>query len=777
MQYTLEYQPGRRRTRTFSPTADQAKVSIVTAYYNAGQYFEQTFNSVMNQTFPWFEWIIVDDGSTNQDDLDILEKFASKDGRIRVIHQKNRGLAGARNTGIQAVNTAYFVPLDADDLIAPQYLECTYWALQRHPEAAWAYTDCCGFQGQEYEWKHPWDANIMKTENLLVATALIRKKDAMDIGCYKVEKWSYNEDWRFWLDMLAQHKKPVHINTILFWYRRLPSGMLSSIKVNSERTAFTKQIIEHAAQYADGTVQAIEYPRTEASEAYTAPIYHQWTECCNPDMAGTKTLWLIPWMELGGADKFNLDAISALTKKGYQCSIITTMPGINAWRQSFEQYTDEIYCLPDFEDASGYLDFVSYFIQTRGVQVLMVSNSYDGYYMIPWLRAHFPNLVIVDYVHMEEWYWRGGGYARLSGALGDIIEKTWVCNSATRDVIRNDFDRSAPETVQCLYIGVDHHHFEKHNEKAGYLHKQLGISPERPIVLFPCRIHPQKRPFLMIEIARAVHETMPQVAFAVVGDGPQLEELKETIAAKGLSDTIYCLGRCNDMRACYRDSNLTLICSLKEGLALTAYESCAMGVPVVSSDVGGQRDLIDGAVGAIIPLYQQETAENLDSRSFPEEEVREYAQQLVRILSNETLQDQMGKAARQRIEEGYSLEKMAEKLDAELVYLLTSQDALQKRLASGEKMQALSHFAADYYTVYHLWQQNVHRFEKKCQEAEEVWASREWFRTLANEGANEELHQIKSSRAWKLIERYRQYTSSSALGKCFHKIAQKVLPR
>ena len=105
MQYTLEYQPGRRRTRTFSPAADQAKVSIVTAYYNAGQYFEQTFNSVMNQTFPWFEWIIVDDGSTNQDDLDILEKYASKDGRIRVIHQNNAGPSAARNTGIKASNT------------------------------------------------------------------------------------------------------------------------------------------------------------------------------------------------------------------------------------------------------------------------------------------------------------------------------------------------------------------------------------------------------------------------------------------------------------------------------------------------------------------------------------------------------------------------------------------------------------------------------------------------------------------------------------------------
>lgn len=775
MEFSFEFQPGQQRIRTFSPPIEEAKVSIITAYYNAGEYFEQTFNSVMNQTFPWFEWIIVDDGSTKKEDLETLEKFASMDGRIKVIHQKNAGLAGARNTAIRATSTDYFVPLDADDLIAPQYLEYLYWALEQHKDAAWAYSDCCGFQGQEYEWKHKWSAERMKTENLLVATAMIRKRDALDIGCYKVEKWSYNEDWRFWLEMLAQHKKPIHIATVLFWYRRMPTGMLSSIQENPERTAFTKQVIETAAQQADGAVQAIEYPRFENEECYVSPKYQRWEQCSNPDISGTKMLWLIPWMELGGADKYNLDAIAGLTRKGYQCSIITTMPGRNEWKQKFEKYTDEIFCLPDFTDESSYLSFISYYIQTRNIQVLLVSNSYDGYHMIPWIRAHFPELVIVDYVHMEEWYWRGGGFARLSGAMGDIVEKTWVCNSSTREVIRTDFDRTDPETVQCLYIGVDHHQFSKYNEKEGFLHEKLGIAAERPVVLFPCRIHPQKRPFLMLEIAKAVHATMPQVAFAVVGDGPQLDELKETITAMGLDGVVYCLGRCNDMRACYRDSKVTLICSLKEGLALTAYESCAMGVPVVSSDVGGQRDLIDATVGAIIPLYQQENAENLDSRTFPEEEVQVYVKHLIRILSNESLQEEMRKAARQKIEEGFSLEKMVENLDAELVHLLTDTEAREKRKEVSEAMQKMQHFAADYYTVYHLWQQNIHRFERKSQEAEEVWAAKEWFRAMVDENALAELNMIKNSSAWKLIERCREFESTSKIGHLAGKLARKMV--
>ena len=54
-------------------------VSIITPYYNAGKYFEQTFNCVMNQTFPWFEWIIVDDGSADAESVSVLAHFAAKD--------------------------------------------------------------------------------------------------------------------------------------------------------------------------------------------------------------------------------------------------------------------------------------------------------------------------------------------------------------------------------------------------------------------------------------------------------------------------------------------------------------------------------------------------------------------------------------------------------------------------------------------------------------------------------------------------------------------------
>lgn len=749
--------PGKERIRFYSPLPEQALVSVVTPYYNAGKYFEQTFNSVMNQTFPWFEWIIVNDGSTNEADVELLKSFAQKDGRIRVVHQKNGGLSCARNTGFANARTELIVPLDADDLIAPQFLECLYWGLFYNPDAAWSYCDSYGFQNQEYIWHHPFNAEQMKKENMLVATAMIRKEAFEEIGGYKVEKWPYNEDWRFWLEMLAAHKRPVHIDTELFWYRRMDTSMLASIKQDPERVRFSEQIIREAASKVDEAVLAVEYPVKKSVHSFYKPIFSECKQFSKPDKKGVRILWMIPWMVMGGADKFNLNAISGLTDRGYENYILTTLSSENEWRQKFEDYTDEIFCMADFLDPVHYIEFVSYYIQSRQIDVLMLTNSYDGYYMIPWIRQHFPELTIVDYVHMEEWYWRAGGHARPSGAMNGLIDRTYVCNSATQQVMIEQFG-CKPDSVKCLYIGVDSDYFRREKEKAGYLHNLLNLLDTRPIVLMPCRVHEQKRPFMLLDIADGVRKIMPEVAFVVVGDGPQLEELKHEVKRRELSQNVFCIGSSDDMRACYRDSSLTLICSLKEGLSLTAYESCAMEIPVVSSDVGGQHDLIDSTVGALIPLGQNEEFD-LNNRNFSREEVKQYVDCIVKILSNPDMAKQMGKNARCKIERTFSIVKMIEKLDCELQKLCKDTECKNKRNALSRTMQMMPGYAAEYYTLYCQW-------EKTERESEEIWQSRCWFQS--------QLGKVYNKNGSKLAYVYKHLIEIPLIGSLIQKTAQWI---
>ena len=81
--------PGRERKANGNFEEREPIVSIITPYYNTNKYIDTTVNSVLNQTFPYFEWIIVDDGSTNQEDISKLEKIKELDKRIKVYHKEN----------------------------------------------------------------------------------------------------------------------------------------------------------------------------------------------------------------------------------------------------------------------------------------------------------------------------------------------------------------------------------------------------------------------------------------------------------------------------------------------------------------------------------------------------------------------------------------------------------------------------------------------------------------------------------------------------------------
>ena len=687
MKFDYTKEPGRKLLDRELDHSGEPLVSIITPYYNAGKYFEQTYNSVMNQTFPWFEWVIVDDGSTDSSSLEVLEDISKRDERIRVFHKENGGISTARNRAIRESRSEIVIPLDADDLIEPTYVETLYWALYYNPDCSWAYTNCIGFQNLEYTWDKPFDPALLRTYNFLTYSAGIRKKDALEIKGYDEVTKHYFEDWRFWLKMLTAHKKPVKAGNYGFWYRRLDTGVLSQVNKDPEVKKLADRLISEVAKTADIDVKAKEYPAHGKPGKYIRPSASDFDRRTFRKHEKTNVLMLIPWMEMGGADKFNLDVCAGIDKDRFELGIITTQQGDNSWQQSFAEHVTDIFNLPEFLDEENWPEFISYYIRSREVDVVFLSNSYYGYYLVPWLRKEFPELAIIDYVHMEEWYWRAGGYARTSGAMGDILEKTYVCNERTRRVMINDFGRT-PESVETLYIGVDKDKFDETAVEYGKAKKELGIAEDRPMILFPCRIHPQKRPFLMPEIAKEVKKAIPDVAFVTVGDGPQLEELKQTIEKKKLTDTVYLAGRQSDMRPWYKDCDMTLICSLKEGLALTAYESLSMGRPVVTSDVGGQAELIDSAVGRVLPLLQSEE-EELDSREFSKEEIRQYADAITEILRDKEKYREMSKACRSRIEEGFSTQVMIEKLEKILVLLTKDESAFALR---AEKSKALHDF-------------------------------------------------------------------------------------
>ena len=92
------------------------KISIIIPVYNAEKYLEKCLDSVINQTYKNIEIICVNDGSKDNS-LKILEEYAKKDERIKIITQENKGVSVARNTGIKAVSGEYIMFVDSDDKI------------------------------------------------------------------------------------------------------------------------------------------------------------------------------------------------------------------------------------------------------------------------------------------------------------------------------------------------------------------------------------------------------------------------------------------------------------------------------------------------------------------------------------------------------------------------------------------------------------------------------------------------------------------------------------
>ena len=101
------------------------EISVIVPVYNVEDYLQRWIDSILSQTFPNFELILIDDGSTDHCGR-ICDDNAIKDSRIRVIHQKNSGVANARNTGIDCSRGEYIAFVDSDDYLKNDFLETLY---------------------------------------------------------------------------------------------------------------------------------------------------------------------------------------------------------------------------------------------------------------------------------------------------------------------------------------------------------------------------------------------------------------------------------------------------------------------------------------------------------------------------------------------------------------------------------------------------------------------------------------------------------------------------
>lgn len=676
-EFNFKLEPGRKLYNNREYVETFPLISVIVPFYNSEKFIEQTIKSILNQTFPSYEILIIDDGSTNKIALEKLEQIKELDKRIKVFHKQNEGLATTRDYGASKSDehARYLMFIDDDDLIEPTFLECGFWTLETNKDAAWAYSDSLGFGSIEYTWNKYFSSEKMKKENDLVSAALVRKTDFFLVNGYNLKEKAVNEDWNFWLKLLSKEKFPVHISFYGEWYRRKENGELQRSRENKERSL---EIINNTAKGVTKEIKAKQYPYYNYNYEL---IEDNLKNIEIPKRINKKDtiniLFIIPWMVTGGADLFNLSLVKGLNKERYEITIISTEPNENVLRQEFENNENvRVYDLTSFLDKRYWVAFVNYIIQKENINLIFNSNSKTGYSMLPYLKSMYPEIPILDYVHMEEWYNRNGGYSRYSSMYNSIIDKTMVCNGNSKKILEEHFKRN-PDEVQTVYIGVDEEKFNPDRYNKEELEKKyLGGTTNKKIVSFICRISEQKRPLLFLEIIKKLKEKRQDFKVLVVGDGNLLGKMKEKAKKMNLLEDIIFLGEIKNTGEIYKISNVTVNCSLKEGLALTSYESLSMNVPIVSSDVGGQKELISKEVGEIVKLMQNE--EDVYLEKYSQEEINSYVKAINKVLDNlETYKSN----CRKRICENFTISKMIEMMDS--IFEETHKNPSKKKIENG----------------------------------------------------------------------------------------------
>ncbi len=639
-------------------------ISIITPFFNAEEYIAETAKSVISQTFPFFEWIIIDDGS-EKSGIEKLKEIENLDDRIKIVFNENEkhGPAIARDIGIKksSEDSKYIVFLDSDDLYDKTFLECAYWTLETHKEASWAYTDTVNFGEKNFLWRKYYNVEWEKQENILTVSACVRKKDLEEVGYFGVEEKEIYEDWYLWLKLIKNGKYPVRMNSLLTYYRQKEKNS-ELRKANSKNRKKALKLIERQAgeifEYKDG----IQFPKFDYNFEEIVEENENIIKYKRKKDSKIHILMIIPWTVTGGADKFNLDLISKLDKEKFKVTIITTLPSKNEWRKDFEKFAT-VYDLTTFLSMKDWVSFINYIIYKENINIIFNSNSEFGYKILPYLKAKHPEIPIVDYVHMEEWYWRNGGFSRDSSKISDVIDRTFTCNENSKNIFINYYKRKENE-IKTIYVGVDEKEYKSENK----------VESDKFQIGYIARIVEQKRPFLFFEVCKELAKIRKDFNVIVAGDGPLLAEFKEKVKKEKLEKIFNFLGNISNTKSVYEMCDITVNTSIKEGLALTSYESLSMGVPVISSDVGGQKELITKNVGSIVECKQKET--EILNFNYSKEEIYGYIIAINKILDN---LDFYKINCRKRIENYFTIDKMVQNMEQELtnIYLNPNEEKIK----------------------------------------------------------------------------------------------------
>ncbi len=219
-------------------------VSIIVPIYNREQYIARCIQSVCSQTFPDWELILSDDGSTDNT-LSLCGSFAQADARIRVLNNPHGGVSAARNAGLEAASGQYIAFLDSDDSWEPDFLETAInICKENHPDILMTGFHCVK-DGHTYQTSVIQDEQICKCVKDLSQSEMVHLlyTNYLASACFKIfrretignirfrSEMNFGEDLTFVYDVLLTNPNILAINKAFYNYNKTDGSLVNSITV------------------------------------------------------------------------------------------------------------------------------------------------------------------------------------------------------------------------------------------------------------------------------------------------------------------------------------------------------------------------------------------------------------------------------------------------------------------------------------------------------------------------------------------------------------------
>jgi len=221
-------------------TNSQPHISIIVPCYKQSHFLEESLSSVLEQNYGNWECIIVNDGSPDNTEV-VVKRWLEKDSRFKYLKKQNGGLSSARNAGISMAKGVFILPLDADDILHPIYLQEAMGVFNKNKDIAIVGCHSIFFKERTDNviMIHKPKGNSYKSllyVNQLVATSLYKKEHWIEVGGYDESMKDGFEDWDFWLSVTKRGYGYHILPKPLFYYRKATQSMLvQTIKTKAEK--------------------------------------------------------------------------------------------------------------------------------------------------------------------------------------------------------------------------------------------------------------------------------------------------------------------------------------------------------------------------------------------------------------------------------------------------------------------------------------------------------------------------------------------------------------